>query len=145
MVSWGRMVWTSLPLDLRTELTFMGLAFLLLIARGGCLLSIDTGARRAAENGESLVQAGQSKNPHHRFTDVEQGKSFPVLARGGMGFDQVGDAGAIDLGDGGHVDQQVLSAGKASEKLASGFPGMVKIDRVNDVDDGFRWISELQI
>ena len=98
-------------------------------------LSINTDARRATENGESLIQAGKLQNPQHRVADMEQGKRFSVFARSVMGLDENGGAGAVDRGNRGHVYQQVISAGQGSEEHPPGLPGMVNVDRANDTGD----------
>jgi len=120
----------------------MGLAFLLLVAKERHrAASIDTDARRATENGENPIQADKPQNPQYGVADMEQGKRFSVLARSVMGFDQAGDTGAIDRGNGGHVHKQVISAGQVSEEHPPGFAGMVNVDRADDTgnSDGRRF------
>ena len=130
---------------MRTELTFIGLAFLLLIAKAGYLRSIDARLVCAVEEGENPVQAGKPENLHHRVADAREGEAPSVSAGRDMGLDENGDAGAVDLGNRGHIDQYVLPAGQAVEEHPPGFRGMFKIDRANDAGSGYRLIGVLQI
>ena len=85
---------------------------------------------------------GKAKNLHHRVADAREGKAPSVSAGRDMSLDENGGAGAVDLSDRRHIDQQVLPAGQAVEEHLPGLPGMVKIDRANDAGSGYRLIGQ---
>ena len=82
------------------------------------------------------IQAGQFKDPHHRIAGRGEDELLALLARLLKPFEKAGDAGTVDHGHAGQIDDDGAGLAEDVQKVLAHAAGMLEVDVALQGNDG---------